>query len=335
MQKFKPSLTVILMVLLIAPFSLKAQEKFSGVVFGEYYYMLSNHNPGIEGMNGFWFRRLYFTYDHKFGSRFKIRVRFEANSRGDFSTKEKIVPYVKDLYIQWSKNGQSIIIGISPTPTFSKVEKFWGYRAVEKTPLDLYKMAHSRDTGIAFKGELARKRVHYHFMFANGEGNKSEFNKQKKIMGAIGIYPSKKIYVEFYSDFEKGPVGSTNVYTLQGFIGFTTAKFTLGALYSSQVHQMDEEENLNLRVLSLTARYTINEKFTVLGRYDRMMDPLPYGPEISYLPLDSVSPFNLFIAGIDYRVNKNFSIIPNVEFVRYDELDTSDLMGKLTFSYKW
>lgn len=335
MKRLKSSLMVFMMALVLTmPLSLRAQGKISGTVFGDYYYMLSNHNPGIEGMNGMWFRRLYFTYDHKLSSRFKLRVRFEANSEGDFATKDKIAPYIKDLYIQWTKNGHSIILGISPTPTFSKVEKFWGYRSVEKTPLDLYKMAHSRDTGIALKGKFARGKIYYHLMFANGEGNKSEFNKQKKVMGAIGIHPANKLYIEFYSDYEKGPISHTDVYTLQGFIGFSTKRFVLGALYAKQTHQSGEE-NINLRVMSFTARFNVGKRITLMGRVDRMTDALPFGQKVSYLPLDSSSPFTLVITGIDYKISRAFSIIPNLEFVNYDKLDNKDVMGKITFSYKW
>ena len=333
MSKFKLILVTVLMTVLLMP--LAAQGKISGLVFADYYYMLSNHNPGIEGMNGVWFRRIYITYDRKLTSMFKIRVRFEANSSGDFATKEKIIPYVKDLYLQWSKNGHSIILGISPTPTFKQFEKFWGYRSVEKTPLDLYKMASSRDTGLAFKGRLAKRKIYYHLMFANGEGNQSEFNKQKKVLGAVGFYASKNLYIEFYGDYEKGPVSGTDIYTTQGFVGASFKKFSAGILYATQTHQLGEEGNLKLRVASIFARVKIKDSITILGRFDRMMDPLPAGPSISYLPLAPSSPFNLFIAGIDYRVNKNFNIIPNLEFVSYDDIKENDTIAKITFLYMW
>lgn len=335
MRKLKPSLMVILMVLFLIPSFSMAQGKISGLVFGDYYYMLSNNNPNLEGMNGFWLRRLYFTYDHKLNSTFKLRVRFEASSKGDFFTKDKIVPFVKDLYLQWSKNGHAIVLGISPTPTFNMVEKLWGYRAVEKTPLDLYKMAHSRDTGVAFKGKFAKGKIYYHLMFANGEGNKSENNKQKKIMGAMGFYPTKNVYLEFYSDYEKGPVKNTDTYTVQGFLGITAPRFTIGALYSQQNHEMGELDNTKLRLASLFTRFKVSEKVTLLGRIDRMMDALPAGSGISYLPINPNSPFNLIIVGFDYRICKNVSIIPNVEFVSYDDINSNDAIGKITLYYKW
>ncbi|MGQ9470697.1 MAG: hypothetical protein ACUVR0_03285 [Candidatus Aminicenantales bacterium] len=57
---------------------------------------------------------------------------------------------------------------------------------MEKTPLDLYQMGDSRDFGIAFRGSIGKKELFsYHIMIGNGEGVKSEVNKEKRFMGAF------------------------------------------------------------------------------------------------------------------------------------------------------
>ena len=61
-------------------------SKISAYMFGDYYYVLKNHNEDIEGENGFWFRRIYLTYDKKLDDAFNVRLRFEMNSKGDFET---------------------------------------------------------------------------------------------------------------------------------------------------------------------------------------------------------------------------------------------------------
>ena len=33
-------------------------------MFGDYYYVLAHHDETVEGNNGFWLRRVYFTYDN-------------------------------------------------------------------------------------------------------------------------------------------------------------------------------------------------------------------------------------------------------------------------------
>jgi hypothetical protein len=128
--------------------------EFSGRVYSDYYWMAANHDPDLVGENGFWIRRVYFTYDQEISDAFSARFRLEGNSPGDFSTSAKISPVVKDLYLRWTRGQHQIEAGISSTPTFGLVEDVWGYRSVEKTPLDMQDFASSRDFGLSFEGEL-------------------------------------------------------------------------------------------------------------------------------------------------------------------------------------
>jgi hypothetical protein len=70
--------------LMTATFAQQTSGKLSGYLFGDYYLVSQHHDPAIKGMNGFWFRRVYLTYDQKTGERTAIRFRFEMNSPGDF-----------------------------------------------------------------------------------------------------------------------------------------------------------------------------------------------------------------------------------------------------------
>src|SRR4029453_14193884 len=62
-------------------------HKFSGLMFGDYYWyyrwhqdQISDTNPtSVEGQNGFWFRRLYLTYDYDYSEKFTTRFRLEMN----------------------------------------------------------------------------------------------------------------------------------------------------------------------------------------------------------------------------------------------------------------
>ena len=64
-------------------------------------------------------------------------------------------PLVKDAYLCYQWNGRSLYAGQSPTPIWSITETVWGYRAVEKTIMDLNKIGSSRDNGIAFNTSWA------------------------------------------------------------------------------------------------------------------------------------------------------------------------------------
>jgi len=152
------SMSVMCMALLWMGFSpLFAQGgKISGYMFGDYYYVAANHNRDLENQNGFWFRRIYFTYDKGLSEAFAIRFRLEFNSPGDFSTKAKLEPYIKDAYLQWKAPRHSILFGVSPAPTWEVIETVWGYRSVGKTPLDLQKFGDSRDFGMPSRAHWTR-----------------------------------------------------------------------------------------------------------------------------------------------------------------------------------
>ena len=63
--------------------------RVSGYAFGDYYWMAENHNQNFEGRNGFWIRRAYLTFDKYLNDAIDMRLRFEMNSAGDFTTKKK------------------------------------------------------------------------------------------------------------------------------------------------------------------------------------------------------------------------------------------------------
>lgn len=330
-------LAVFCSTLLLAS-ALQAQSKISGYMFGDYYYVGQNHDSEIEGKNGFWFRRIYLTYDQKLNNNFSVRLRLEMNSPGDFSTSSKLEPAVKDGYLRWKKSGQSVMLGISGTPTWGYVEKFWGYRSVEKTPADLYKFGSSRDFGVAVKGKLgASRKTFYHAMFGNGSSNKSETNDGKKLALAVGRQLTKNFSVEVYSDFEERP-GATNRITYQGFAGYKTRKFRIGGQYLHQIRKSDGPDQ-QLQVVSFFGVAQLQDKWSAFLRWDRSFDPVSAGPGISYLPLDGTAKFNFILAGFDFSPDKNVHFMPNFEIVRYDNVaggrPQTDVVPRLSFYYIW
>ena len=96
--------------------------KFSGLMFGDYYAydkwhqntISATNTNNVQGQQGFWFRRIYFTYDLTFSEKFTTRVRLEANSNGQFQSPGNINPYIKDAYLKWSFwNKQVLTLGMN------------------------------------------------------------------------------------------------------------------------------------------------------------------------------------------------------------------------------
>lgn len=341
-HNWKSGITFLGLVIFLGWGSLAAQGKLSGYMFGDFYNVISNHDNSLKDQNGFWFRRIYFTYDNDLGDGFSVRLRTEMASKGDFKTSSKIEPFVKDAYLKWKMSKHTLFFGLSPTPTWTIIEKIWGYRSVEKTPLDLQKFGSSRDFGFAVKGALdPDKKFLYHAMIANGEGTSSENNKGKNVLCSLGFRLTNSIFIEVYADRQneiKGVEDSTRI-TVQGFAAYETENMRLGAQFAQQTRQGSSNKDKKLRIASVFGVYSLSVKLKFVTRYDKMLDANSQGSKISYMPFDKTAKSNFLLIGIDYKPHKLVSIVPNIEYVFYEKTGgfkpDSDLIARVTFYYKW
>ncbi len=334
----KMSKIIKLITICVISIPLFAQGRISGYMFGDYYFVALHHDSTLKNLNGFWFRRIYFTYDYDISESFSTRLRLEFNSPGDFKTSGLLTPYVKDAYLKWKLPIFDLIFGISATPTWEVIEEHFGYRSIEKTPLDLQKMGSARDFGFALKGGLGEsKKIKYHFMFGNGEGVKSEVNKQKAFYFSLGFYPGDFV-IEFYGDYFDAE-GHRQVYTYQGFIGFKKEKMRMGAQFATQSRLQDPDTSINYSIGSFYFIFNTTEKTSLIFRFDKMFEKNLDGNKISYTPFSSLAPSNLIIAGFDLKPYKDVHFMPNIKYVFYDEekgiKPDPDLYLNLTFFYKF
>lgn len=312
--------------------------KISGSIFGDGYWVTSHHDPAIEDQNGFWLRRLYLTFDYAIAEHWTARLRFEGNSPGDFKTNATIQPFVKDAYLAWKGKQVDLLMGISPSPTWDFIEGFWGYRAVEKTPLDLYRMGSSREFGVAARGKLADGRVFYHATFGNGS-TASETNEGKKAALAVGWKPTDAFIVELYADGEDRP-GETDRTTYQAFVGWKGEKSRYGFQYSSQERQVPAGPDQTLAIGSTFAVWNLCPKMSLIARYDRSFDGNPEADKIPYFVIAKDAEFDLALLGFDYRIAGKISLIPNVESVMYRETagnpaPDDDVIAKVTLYFQF
>ncbi|RME58814.1 MAG: hypothetical protein D6780_06145 [Candidatus Dadabacteria bacterium] len=316
--------------------------KISGLVMADYYYVVQDHKNDIEDENGFWFRRIYLTFDKPLNEDVKTRFRLEFNSKGDFKDeKDKIVGFVKDAWISYRfYQRHKVIFGLSSTPTWDLIEHHWGYRSVEKTPLDLFKFGGSRDFGVALKGYFdEQQHFGYHVMVGNGSGPKNETNKGKKVHGAFWYSPNKSYVFQILADYEDR-TGQTDRYTLQAFAG---GKWDFGRAGILFAHQNREQgagmSDLNLEILSGYVVINLADKWRVFGRVDRMFDRSPDGDDIPYIPIATTAKPTFILGGLDYEPFKNVHIMPNVEAVIYDsevgDNVDNDLIARATVFYKF
>jgi len=312
--------------------------KISGLGFGDFFWIAANHNEGLKDNNGFWFRRLYLTFDKAMTEQLDMRLRFEMNSTGNFTSDNRLEPFAKDAWARWKFTDQhQAYLGLSPTPTMNVVDEIWGYRFLEKSLLDLQRIGATRDLGVAFRGSLgSEQKVRYHFMFGNGSSTRGEIDRGKGTLASLGFYPNDSLVLEFYGDYNQLPEADRNTYS-----AFLAYKRDWGRLAIQYAHQ--ERKGLSpvdLDLMSFFGIVNVSPKVALIGRYDRMFDPNPEGANIPYIPFDPTAKFHFFLTGIDWKVTEGFSLLPNIEVVRYDEREdgtrpATDVIPRVTFFYRF
>lgn len=273
-----------------------AESKLKGVAFADYYYFASGAK---KKENGFQFRRIYLTYDLKWDDEFSGRVRLESKDDG-FGSGNKMEPFVKHAYVRYRKNGKALYMGLSGTPTWNITESVWGYRSVRKTIMDLNKIASSADIGISFHGQLdGEGKVNTQIMLANGNGQASEGDNNKKIYALLHLKPGA-LNATAYVDWEKR-AGSQDRMTFGGFLGLKNDGFH-GGIEGFLQKRNNPAGDVQLRGVSVFGAGVMNEKTKAFGRVD-FFDPNDNAGNDRTLH---------FIGGLDFEPTKDVHLMPNV-----------------------
>lgn len=314
--------------------------RISGLVFGDYYTFPQHHLDPWEGQHGLWLRRIYFTYDHTFSPDLTARFRIEANSNGKLEG-GTLEPYVKDAYIRWRFAGrQRLTAGIQPSLTFEFVESVWGLRHIEKTPLDLYRLDSSRDTGFTVSGPLNDSgTLAYAAQYGNNSGNASETDEHKgyRLSARYDTDPGFSVEGMFGRADRAGDADRT---TLQVFGGYRAARLRAGAQYARQTRRAAAGSiapDLDLDVFSGFGVFDLAERASTFVRVDRYDDPCPDCAGIDYLPIATTNPFTMMLAGLEYRLHPSVRVSPNLEWVKYggEGAPDDDLAARMTFYWVW
>jgi hypothetical protein len=332
--------------------------KFSGLMFGDYYWyykwhqdQVSDTNPtSVEGHQGFWFRRIYFTYDWSYSEKLTTRFRLEMNSNGQFAGGD-INPYVKDAYLRWVFTGKhQLTLGIQPTLAFDWLEGFWGLRHVEKTPVDLYRIDASRDFAVGVSGPVAISGLSYAAQFGNESGQGSE-SQEGKILRLEGRYErSSGVALEGFYSYAARPAGQDRQ-TAQGVAGFRNDRVRVGGQFVWQERKSGAPDSPN-QTISIWSGFGVwdfaPKKADVFGRVDNVRGHLgdvetglPGADGIDYWLLSPNSRFTTWIVGGEYYLHPSIRVGPNLELVKYANdpdpvhFPTRDQDSILRFTFFW
>lgn len=326
--------------------------RISGTMFGDAYYNVSGDpthtysgsadlgkvnvdgTPNItRDLNGIQLRRVYFQLDNDLSVKFSTRFRLEMDGK-ELTSGGKLGVFVKNAYLQ-VKNAiprGNFLFGEITTPTFENSEAFWQYRSIEKTIADFRGVAPSSDLGIEMKGFLdANHKIGYSGMVGDGNGQKPENNRYKRLYLAIPILPIRDLRIEPYVDYEWGVNGADrNVYKV--FAGYELKKGAIGVELVDAVQHSRVAANTEPRGLSAFGRMAWTPTLATFMRYDRWQPNKRADNRVDQ---------DLFIGGVDWQPYKDVHVMPNVESLQYRAQGTGvapphhDTQARLTFFYSF
>lgn len=317
--------------------------KITGYVFGDYYYFAQDHDERFDEQQGFWIRRAYLTYDHTLSPRFAARFRVEANSNGKMAG-GTLNLYMKDAWLRWTYAGrQQLIVGLQPTPTLEEPDAVWGLRHIERAPADLYRFDATRDTGIALAGPLnAAGTVAYAAQLGNGSGVGSETDGKMATRFTLRYLESPGLFLHASYGRSDLPQGADRQ-AFQVFTAYQHAKGRAGFNYLWGKRDEAADGSVPGAEVTVVSGFGVlnvrPQKLSLLGRIDRVMDPLPDG-SVDYLPISTAAPFTFGLVGVEYYLHPSVRFSPNLELVAYDRPGSNpkpddDVVVRATFYWAW
>ncbi len=336
-----------------------AQGKFSGYMFGDYFYNIARDTAfrsanlpnsavgGQKDLQAFQIRRIYFAYDNDISDDFTARFRLESDaSAGSKETdaNNKVTVFVKDAYLMWKNvfNGSNLIFGLQPTSAFDISETAWGYRSLEKTIMDLRGIIPSRELGISLKGKLVESgAVNYWATVANNTGTSNpngivaDVDKFKRYSLNLQFKPTDRLQITAYGSYLARPntnvIGSTTIppatvnngtVTTALFVGYAEKdrySFGLEGFLASTAHGMRDVTTSPNTLKSLNTM-----GFTVFGSANVSSD-FAVVARYDYFDPNTDSNVkgdlrNYILAGLSFKPDKNVSITPNVQVETYEAI---------------
>jgi hypothetical protein len=289
----------------------------SFLLFGDVYWIPEHHLEDWRDQSGWWSRRIYATLDFKdfgLGEKTVMRLRLELNQSDDFDEVSYKAKF-KDWYLEFDAGGHAIQVGHSSTVTFDLIEKVWGYRWFERTPLDVQGVP-SRQTGIAARGMLTGDgRWRYRALAGFGDDLGSDSDDTGKIQAAVSYVPSEQWLFDFYLDYLDSDAGVDCAYSMQAFAAWTGADQRAGLQWF--LRRAESSDTL----VHLASAYYVRDyrNVSLVGRVDRLFVPSFKGNGISYIPFDPTARATYLLAGVDFPVHPNVNLMPNVKTIIYDD----------------
>ena len=292
-----------------------------GTISGVTYFDYTNS----EDESSFNFKRQYFNYSITKSDDLKFKVVFDVGNTGKIDGEDnRLDAFLKKAQIDYNCDWWKTSLGVIGTNTYGVQEKNWGYRFIEKSPLDLNGFASTADLGIGISKTLTSN-LHLSLQFVNGEGyKKPQSDKHHKTSlnvtyGESNIskntgYNAGIVYSTENTDLD--PITMTSV-----FGGYAADKFRFGLEYD-MLSNNGEEHTLT----SFTSNFKYSDKINVFARYDLIDDNNE----------DDMNGENYLITGLTLDCGNGFIIAPNVRVKSFeDDTNEDETEYKISFQFKF
>lgn len=279
--------------------------------------------------NEFQLNRAYFTFQNKVSDNisYKFQTDIGAGGATDYSV------YLKNAKFDWKTDLGKFTFGLQGMNMFKVQENTWGYRFIEKSPMDKNKFSSSADLGIGWDrsfGDLSTS-----MLITNGTGYKKVEDDQYKKVSTRLLYGKSKLKQGFnagvvfsyepedYSTIEGADtsISKGNTTVIGGFGGVAFSQLKLGVEYA--VHTLSTSTSTAQSIFSIYGDYKILEDLSGFGRLDVLNSDSDAQNDGS----------KTVILGANYMPEKALSIAPNVIMTIPQEGD-SETTYRVSFRFK-
>lgn len=220
----------------------------------------------------------------------------------------KYTAFLKMAEIRWNINDFfTFRIGqLLNTQYLTFQDRFWGYRYIDVTFQERYRMGMPADFGAQLDFKYKDKILNQ-FSIVNGEGpfRYQDANSKFLFSNNIQFYPNKHMTLKLYVDYAPSPDTGMNKAAksvLSGFAGYKTEKWRLGSEYVF-VSNYGFNENTEYFGFSIYGSVVVSPKIQVLVRYDHLNMSLPIESQLLdyYIVGFQWEPLEMFTTSLNFR----------------------------------
>jgi len=313
--------------------------KFSGLMFGDYYYNYQNDQAAQKTVNGFDYRRIYLTTDYNIADGFAARFRLESDPTASTFANNKLSVMVKDAYVDWTTlipSGHAIF-GLQGTPDINMAESIFGYRSLEKTIQDYNGISSSRDLGISASDKFSDAFT-AGLLIGNNSGNAqpnpTTNYKEKRGYVFFKINPVNELTILIDGDYFSQAFLPLEQYGKTGdvIVNYANSDFSFGVQGFAQGidHAGKANGTLSKDGVSINGWVGLVDNLRLVARFDS------YNPNTVAHTSQATSVQNFLLGALDWSVKSNVHLMPNLEYRHYSVGGVANdvtLRGTLYFTF--